>query len=361
MSQTLECRQCGSKLEFAPGEQALKCPFCGSTNTIDAASSEDIALAVQEQDFDAYLAQRAGNEPAIERQTVKCPGCGAQSQLAANVVADRCPFCALPIVAVEAYAHRSIRPKAMASFEIGEDNARKAFKQWIDRLWFAPSALRQTYRAEHGLKGVYLPYWTYDAETETPYQGERGENVYVTETYESNGQVRSRQVQRTNWYPAAGSVQLRFDDVLVIGSRTLPEGFGAKLGPWRLEKLQPYRDDYVAGFSVEAYQVGLAPGFAEARGLMEGRIREAICRDIGGDQQRILNMNPHYAQVSFKHILLPTWLSSYRYGDKSYRFIINGQTGAVQGERPYSPWKIAGAVVFVLFLIGLAYLLSQGG
>ncbi|MBC3911220.1 hypothetical protein [Undibacterium umbellatum] len=352
------CKSCGAKLEYAPGQHALQCPYCGSKNDIPEDQEATIA-AVEELDYQAYLANQAGNEPTIASQNVKCTGCGAESQLAANLVSDRCPFCAVPLIATNAYAARKIRPKAIAPFDIKESEARGKFADWVKGLWFAPNALKKAYRAERGLKGIYTPYWTYDADSYTAYQGQRGVDYTVTETYTENGETKTRQVTRTNWYPAAGAVQVAFDDVLVIGSKTLPASYAANLAPWRLEKLQGYRDDYVSGFTVEAYQVGLEPGFVDARNQMESVIRDAICRDIGGDHQRISAMQPRYSNISFKHILLPIWLSSYKYSDKVYRFLVNGQTGEVQGERPYSAWKIAGAVLLAIAVVVVIAMLNQ--
>jgi hypothetical protein len=206
------------------------------------------------------------------------------------------------------------------------------------------------------LKGIYTPYWTYDADSDTTYQGQRGVDYTVTESYVQDGETKTRQVTKTDWYSASGEVQVSFDDVLVIASKTLPKQYADNLAPWNLNKLQGYRDDYVSGFTVEAYQVALEPGFVDARTIMEEAIRSAICRDIGGDHQRITAMQPRYSNISFKHILLPIWLSSYKYGEKTYRFLVNGQTGEVQGERPYSYWKIAGAVLlaFVAVMVVIA-------
>jgi predicted RNA-binding Zn-ribbon protein involved in translation (DUF1610 family) len=352
------CKQCGAKLEYAPGQLALQCPYCGHANAIEQ-DKEAQEIGNEELDYQAYLAEQAGNEPTIERQNVKCTGCGAQTQLAANVVSDRCPFCAVPLIATAAYAERKIKPKAIAPFDIKESEARSKFSEWVGGLWFAPNALKKAYRAERGLKGIYTPYWTYDANSDTTYVGQRGVNYTVSETYTENNQTRTRQVTKIRWYPAAGEVQVAFDDVLAIGSKTLPVEYTEKLAPWNLEKLQGYRDDYVSGFSVEAYQVGLESGFSTAKIKMEEVISQAIRSDIGGDHQQIISMNPQFNNISFKHILLPIWLSSYKYGDKTYRFLVNGQTGNVQGERPYSAWKIAGAVILGLIVVGVVIAMTR--
>jgi hypothetical protein len=345
------CTGCGAKLEFAPGTLSLKCPYCGAQNEIAAASSDQQARALERLDFLAYLKQKAGDEPHLELQTVKCPACGAAVQLPPNVMADRCPFCAGPLVATNAYAHRSIQPRAVAPFVIKDTQARQSFRQWLSGLWFAPNALKEAAHAETGIKGVYLPYWTYDANSQTPYTGQRGQVYYEQERYVEDGRDKVRQVERVRWSPVSGQVTVQFNDVLVSASGSVPKHFVHGLMPWNLNLLAAYNEDFVTGFTVEAYQLGLEPGFGQAQVEMEVGIREAICRDIGGDRQTIDGMEPHYSDIAFKHILLPIWLSSYRYADKTYRFIVNGQTGAVQGERPWSPWKIAGAVLLAIVVL----------
>lgn len=78
------------------------------------------------------------------------------------------------------------------------------------------------------------------------------------------------------------------------------------------------------------YQVNLDQGFERAQEIMAVTIRRDIERDIGGDHQRIHGMDTHYGEISFKHILLPVWMSAFRFRDKTYRFVVNGRTGEVQ-------------------------------
>lgn len=356
---TFPCRQCGAKLEFAPGAQALACPYCGATNAVPQAAPEAAAAAVQELDLQAWLARAAGDAPQLERQTVKCPRCGAETQLGDGVVADRCAFCAGPLIAGAAYAKRAIRPAAIVPFAVAEADARARFRAWLGGLWFAPNALRRAARAESGLRGCYLPFWTFDAATHTPYTGERGVHFQEVERYVENGQVRTRTRTRVEWYPAAGAVDLAFDDWLERATGALPPAQLDALRPWRLGALKPYRDEFVAGFVVLAYAIPLGDAFASARAGMEREIERAVRADIGGDEQRVFRMAPSYRDVRFKHVLLPVWMSSYGYGGRTWRFLVNGQTGEVQGERPYSAWKIAGALALVLAALALVLWLAS--
>ena len=57
--------------------------------------------------------------------------------------------------------------------------------------------------------------------------------------------------------------------------------------------------------------------------------------------------------MTFKHILLPVWMLVYRFHDKPYRVYVNASTGEVQGERPYSAWKIAFAILAAVAAVGI--------
>jgi len=174
-----------------------------------------------------------------------------------------------------------------------------------------------------------------------------------------NGKMETRQeqVRRTRWYSTSGRVARDFDDVLVMASRSLPERLGDELTPWDLGALVPYNPEFLAGFQAEGYTVPLAEGGDVARNRMSAVIAQDVRRDIGGDEQRIHSIDTDWSDETFKHILLPIWMAAYKYNGKSYRFLVNGQTGEVQGERPWSVWKIAFAVLLAAVLaLGAVYL-----
>ncbi|HNK57641.1 MAG TPA: hypothetical protein PLL86_15585, partial [Leptospiraceae bacterium] len=230
---------------------------------------------------------------------------------------------------------------------------------WIKGLWFAPNDLSKRATAS-GMDGVYLPYWTYDADTYSRYTGQRGEYYYTTESYtDSKGNTQTRQVRHTRWYPASGSVSVDFDDVLVCASKSLPQEMIDELEPWDLQELKPYDARYLSGFVTERYKIGLEEGFSVSKEKMDGPIRSKVRQDIGGDEQQITSLNTTYSNVKFKHLLLPLWISSYRYNEKIYRFVINARTGEVNGDRPWSWIKITLASIAGLAIAGAIYYFTQ--
>jgi len=177
-------------------------------------------------------------------------------------------------------------------------------------------------------------------------------------------QTRTRTVTKTNWYTVSGEVQHFFDDVLVCGSKSVPPHLVTWLEPWDLKKLEPFRAEFLSGFKTERYGVGLREGFGEAKRAMEPEIVRLIRRDIGGDHQRIEFKKTQYAAVTFKHLLLPVWVANYRYQEKLFHILVNGRTGKVSGERPWSWWKIVRLVLLVLvavLLVSILASLTRGG
>ncbi|HRK36667.1 MAG TPA: hypothetical protein PLJ47_18865 [Candidatus Hydrogenedentes bacterium] len=356
--QMFPCRQCGAKVEYQPGTEAQKCPYCGAENLIPKSEAE-----IHELDYVAYLAEAEGNAETVEEITVKCTSCGAESTKPPNITAGQCPFCGSDIVATAASV-KHLKPKSLLPFHVDQNTARELFRGWIRSLWFAPNALKRMARQDQAINGMYCPYWTYDTNTTTAYSGMRGDDYWTTESYTTmeNGRSvrRTRQVKRTRWTPASGTVFNQFDDVLVLASESIPRKYAHLLAPWDLEHLVPYQDAYLAGFRAESYQVDLRNGFEIAKGIMEPEIHATICRDIGGDHQRVTSSRSQYDNIRFKHILLPIWISAYRYRGKVFRFLVNARTGEVQGERPWSWVKITLAILAATpFVIAVVYWIAE--
>lgn len=356
------CAQCGAMLRFAPGETHLTCAHCGHEQDIPPVAAEKRAHALRELPLHEALSRSLPPVEIEETRVLSCQSCGAQVEFEPNTHAAECPFCAAPVVA-DTGAHRHIKPQALIPFQLSEAEGQEAMRRWLAGLWFAPSGLVNYARKGRRLQGLYVPYWTFDADTESRYTGQRGTYYYTTRTVtvmvDGKPQQRQQQVRHTSWTPVSGRVTRFFDDVLVMASHSLPRRFADALAPWHLEKLVPYTPDFLAGFRAEGYTVELGEGFGQARQVMDQVIAQDVRRAIGGDEQRIGTIDTTLSDETFKHVLLPIWMAAYRYGDKSYRFVVNGQTGRVRGERPWSVWKITAAVIAVAVVLGIAALLAQ--
>ncbi len=334
---------------FDPATGALKCPACGGTKSVEPKGS------VQEIPFDGAFDQGQLVKLTETALQVNCSGCGSVVEFQPPEVAGNCPFCGAAIVAQPKSADPRIAPAGLLPFSIPRDKATNLIRAWLGSLWFAPGGL-QKLAQQDSIGGVYLPFWTYDAQAVTDYSGQRGDYYYVTETYiETDAQgrqaERTREVRRTNWSYASGRVGNDFDDILVCASKAVQREKIAACDPWDLPSIVPYEPAYLSGFKAQRYQVELNEGFDQAKRIMAGAIESSIRRDIGGDEQQISGYNSKYYDVTFKHILLPVWIGAYRFQGRVFQVLINARTGEVQGERPYSAGKIFLLVVAILIVI----------
>ena len=358
MDLKINCEGCGADLTFVPGTKGLTCRHC--SHRMDFSVPESTDHAHNELDLETYINNFPDNSQQVERLVVSCKGCGAETELQTNQQSCSCPFCDTSLVVQQAHLKNFVKPKGILPFGIKKEAAREHFKTWLNKLWFAPGDLKKQFTQHDKFIGLYLPFWTYDCETSSDYVGQRGDYYDETITEQnSSGQTVTRTVRRTSWSPAQGRVACTFDDILVPASTSLPNDKLNELEPWGLPNLVDYKDEYLAGYITETYQIDLKTGYETAKVIMEASIRRAVNRDIGGDEQTILSLDTQYTSATFKHILLPVWVSAYRYRNKVYQIIVNARTGGVQGERPWSWIKITfasllGASLLATFMYFIA-------
>ena len=352
------CAQCGADLRYEPGKEVLVCEYCSHENHIDIDGAP-----IQELDFRQAIGNQLSEAQTETTAVAKCSSCGATVEFDPNIHASDCPFCAGPLI-TDVPDHRHLRPKGVLPFTITENEAKESLKDWLGSRWFAPGELKKYARADQKMNGLYTPYWTFDADTQSTYRGQRGDVYYVermvTVMTDKGPRKQRQRIPQIRWTPVSGRVKRWFDDVLVLGSKSLPKDFTEDLAPWDLHALLPYQTEYLAGFRAEAYTTDLREGFSEARGNMDLTISRDVRFDIGGDQQRITQVDTEFGEVTFKHVLLPIWIAAYRYRGTTYRFVVNGRTGKVRGERPYSRWKIIAAVLFGAIVMAILFSVLYG-
>ena len=356
--QEFPCSKCGGKLEFNPKAGRLKCIYCANEEDISQDKDD-----VQEISYDDFLATKKVktvllSETALE---VACPSCRARVTFEPPDVAGKCPFCGTSIVSKGEKAHPVVEPGGVIPCKVTQKNAQTNVRKWLGNNWFLPTSLKELAQQE-GMQGVYLPFWTYDTQTESDYTGSRGEYYYTTESYavtnsEGETEWETREVQHTRWYPAAGHVSRFFDDILIPATKQLDDKQLKKLSGWNLQQLLPYSPSYLAGFKAQRYQVPLEMGLVKAKEEIRSQLNTTVSNDIGGDTQTVSSINTQHLNVTFKHIMLPVWISAYRYKNKQYRVMVNAQTGQVSGDRPYSKVKIAIAVIAGLSILIGGFLL----
>ncbi len=329
------CPNCGADLRFDPGAAAMVCTHCEAE--VEVPHVDDEAAQV-EHDLLEHIRKGLDFE-TVETPSLNCETCGASIEFDADEHSRLCPFCDSAIVA-DVTLQRHIVPQGLLPFAVREKQAHEVMHKWLKARWFAPSHISSAAAVEH-FAGVYVPTWTYDAYSVTDYTGKRGRRV---------GSGKNR---RMVWTKVSGTVSGAFDDVLVSGSQSVSAEFKDALTPWPLGNLETYQTEFLAGFRAENHTVGLEDGYLEGQEFMRVKIRDWIKADIGGDAQKITSSTSTFSKQSFKHLLLPVWITHYSLEGRRYRMSVNGQTGKVYGQRPFSTKKLlAGALAaFVAFLL----------
>ena len=352
----IKCEACGGVMRYSPSRENLKCIYCGHEQELDKTPIEVPTYRFDEWcDNEEARMDAPESEATREVKEVKCKQCGAVTELPEHVSSQKCPFCGTTLVLDDSSSRRFWKPGAMLPFKVEEKDARIKYKKWLSGKFFAPNGLRKNVAATSGFRGIYLPYWGYDADTHSNYIGERG--VDHTREVERNG--KRTMVTETEWHRVHGHVDYPFSNVLVPGSKTVPPTFARALSNWDLDSSVAYRKEFVSGFVTELYQRDFIESGEKAKGRMSMLIDSVIRSDIGGDKQRVTHVETDYEDFMFKLFLLPVWISSFRYNGKIYQFVVNGRTGQVSGEYPTSLWKVLFTILGVVGAIALAYYLMS--
>jgi hypothetical protein len=350
------CPACGAEAVWNPARQALVCPFCGTTSP----ATIDHSGAIVEHDLVAALRGIGDDKRGwqAEKRYVKCRSCQAISVMDVSRQAQRCEFCGSAELVPYEQVKDAFRPESVLPFTIGEDRARDGVRAWYGRLWLAPNALKRGALTDT-VKGVYLPYWTFDAKADASWTAEAGHYYYTTETYtDGSGRTQTREVRQIRWEPAAGRLQHAFDDDLVCASVGVHPGLLRGVEPFPTGELKPYDAAYVAGWVVERYQIDLVSAAKAARDAMDEELRRLCAAQIPGDTYRNLDVRAAYSGQTFKHILAPIWLLTYNFGSRGFQAVMNGVTGAIQGEYPKSWVKLT--LLGIAILIAVIVVLSLG-
>lgn len=345
-----KCPRCGGVMNFDPATGGLSCPYCDYQEAIKG--EEGWSEAADE--LDIREAENTENcNWGAEKKTILCNACGAEAIYDALQISAVCPFCGSNQV-MEASDHRTMAPGGVVPFSISDSQASQLFINWIRKKWFCPKMAKESAKAKN-FNGVYLPYWTFDADTVSDYHARYGIDKRVRNR---KGEVKVV----TDWYPTSGTYQEKFDDELVSATTNHNQIMLKGLEPYNTAANKRYQPEYVAGYVAERYAVGIKEAWNYAKQAMTDKldsgIRKKVRYEKHADRVDGLRITTAYHNVTYKYLLLPVWISNYQYKNKIYHFMVNGQTGKVSGKTPISAVKVAFAIAAALAAAGIIYLLS---
>lgn len=339
-----KCPSCGGVMDFDPASGGLACPFCGFKQEIAVADRNFTAV---ELDFNS-AEDEENCDWGTTTKTVICKSCGAATVYEQKQIANECPYCGSNQVMEEASGN-VMAPGGVVLFKINMQTAAERFKKWIGGKFFCPKLAKESAKPE-AFHGLYVPFWTFDTDTESRYNGEYG----IDSSYkDKDGNTKTR----TDWYRVSGRYSESFDDVLVCGSSEQKEAMIGALEPFDTKQVVQYKPEYMAGFSAERYTVKMKNAWEKAKEkikrILRRNVESKVRTEKSADSVRNMNINTEFNNITYKYLLLPIWISSFKYNNKVYNFMVNGQTGKVSGNTPISWIKVAITVIVVIAAIAI--------
>jgi hypothetical protein len=330
------CASCGSPVD--DGDHF--CPACGSAQ-----------------------ASSAGQQNAPQQKHFRCNNCGSEVAVDLSQRSYTCAFCDSTYV-VEFSAAESPRqpPEFVIGFAISPEKAQELFRHWVgQRSLFRPGDLPTAAALAEKLRGIYLPFWSFSMLASSNWSASIGEYWYRTETYttivKGRPVTRTRRVRETEWWPLSGRHRRFYSGYLVSGSKGLPQAEAERVKPFNLPALKRYEPYFLAGWLNEEYSVTREQALDACQREFQRRENGNVAAFLPGDTHRSLEVSTHFSHIASDLCLLPVYIFSYRYQNKLFRVLINGQTGKVAGDKPLSKVRIGIAVGAGVLLVIIAIII----
>ncbi len=329
-----KCPGCGSNLSFDPASQSLKCTYCGYEEALSGVHSDE------EHDFaNAELSKWTSHEA----HQARCQNCGANVIIDPNVLSLNCPFCDTPMV-VSTEEIEGLKPDRVIPFLITNQVAQENYRKWLKKRFMAPHKVKKEI-PNPTMNSVYVPTWTFDAFVVAGYKGRLGKRYTKT--------VNGKTVTETRYFSISGTVQRQVDDCLVCSGQKMDQKELSKIEPYHTNEAYIYDNRYLSGHTTEHYSLELKDGWKVAQGIIEKQLEAQILAQYDYDVVDYLNVYPKYDNIKYKYVILPAWLCRYLYNHKTFRFVVNGETGKVSGKFPISPVKVSIIAFFIIAAIVL--------
>ena len=271
----------------------------------------------------------------------ECGGCGASMSYDASAKTLRCPYCASEKLEKRDDV-KSICARRIIPFKLSQADANRRLTTWLGRGFWRPSDLAAASIVKT-ISGVYVPYWVFSAD------------IHSYWTADSSATPAGA---RADWYPVSGENRSSYSGLLVGASSVLSPDETEAICPFELSEsvdadLFDLENAIVEQFTVpRKYARPLA-----RRGLEEREKLTCAQRYIRG-RHRNLKVNIRIEQLRSEPIMFPVWVVAYQYRDKLFRILINGQTGKVSGEAPFSKFKaiMAASIGILLVMLILVFI-----
>lgn len=356
------CPSCGANISYDVSEGGIACEYCGYVAPV---KGKQVGKKADEFEFTLETLSQSTRGWGTQRQVLQCSSCGVELSIPHGTLTATCPFCASNQVNVTTSTVESLRPRFLVPFKISKEQTRQISKEWLGKGWYHPNELAASTVMQR-LTGVYLPFWTFDTQVNADWRAEVGHEV-TTRHY--NSSTKSWETRtKIVWRWESGRIHQNVDDFLVIGSHPnhISHRILHELFPFQMNGLVTYQPDYLAGWQALAYETTLTQAWDSAKRSIREDAKTACYQDIPTNHVRNFSMTTDFSDETWRYIILPVYIATYRFEEEVYQMMVNGQTGKIAGQKPVAWWKVWLAIAgilspgLILGLIGLPMLMLAG-
>ena len=337
---SVKCKSCGSNMTFDPETQMLRCSYCGY--------AEDFSKSGKVEEISIEKALGKNERWSSDTLVYNCGNCGARVVAEKGTTSGACPFCGTPHVVAEEDLE-GIRPNVVVPFRLGKERITEIFKKWVKRRLFAPRAFKKQAEADK-VKGVYMPFFTFDSNTDSVYEGRVGDEHTRTVT-DSKGNTHTEKY--IVWRKVRGTFAHFFDDILISAGTHFEQKKADRLSPFDWASACVYENKFLSGYVARHYDRDIQSCWGDAKKLIDAKIREMIIDSCNCDRVDYMNIKTRHSDVTYKYVMLPVYVISYSYKKKNYVIYANGNTGKIVGKTPVSPVRATIAAVLGTGIVGL--------
>ena len=342
-----KCPSCNGIMEFDPKEGKLKCPWCGTMAAEEDLEKQETESGGTEPGSGTPVSDQmqhsAGwGENAQQMQGYKCSSCGAELVADAHTVATRCPYCGNNAVTADPF-HETIRPDYVIPFAHTKEEVKQRYREYTQKKrFFLPAAFtNQSYIDE--IQGVYVPFWLFSGRAE-------GEFLFTACDEETTKNGDARETTKTS-YDIVRAGSMAFSKVPADASARMPDDLMDSLEPYDYAGMKPFDMSYLPGFLAESFDVGDAENEKRAEQRITNSFRLQMEQTVKHKQVRVKEERIHIGEKKTEYALLPVWLLSTKWNDKTFLFAMNGQNGRMTGDLPVNPAKKWGFIAVLLIAL----------
>lgn len=317
-----KCPRCNGILEFDSRLQKMRCPYCDSVFTVEEMQGKDAALG---QKPPAQQAQQTQDPELSSMGVYTCNSCGGELVADENTAATHCPFCGNPVMLTGRLSGQW-KPDLVIPFRKTKEDAKQALREFTAGKKLLPKLFRSENHIDE-VKGVYVPFWLFDAETDTraSFEGIR------TRTWRQG----EYQYTERKHYDVVREGTIGFDNVPVDGSAKMPADLMESLEPYDTTQAMPFQTAFLSGYLADKYDVGSEESAKRADERIKQSAEDAIRSTVSGyDSINLIGSDVQIDRAKPKYALYPVWMLTTTWQDKQYRFAMNGQTGKFVGTLP---------------------------